>query len=76
MIRTQKDSRDKTRTVCEIVQSGNDAFDIFVNGELTRHYDSENWLRYDLCVRWGYCGEEVEPILTEIKLNGRKSFVS
>jgi hypothetical protein len=76
MSRMQKDSRDKTGTVCAIVRTGTDTFDIFVNGELIRHFDSENWLRHDLCVRWGYCGEEVEPILTEIKLNGRKLFVS
>ena len=76
MSRTRKDSRHATGTFCEIVKTGTDAFDIFVNENLVQHYDSESWLRYDLCVRWGCCGEEFEPILTEINLNGRKTFVS
>jgi hypothetical protein len=75
MSRTRKDSRHVIGTVLEIVKTEGDSFDVFVNEELVRHYDFESSLSYDLCVRYGYCGEELEPILLELSLTGRKTFV-
>jgi hypothetical protein len=58
----------------EIIKTDEEAFDICLNGEIVRHFDSERWLRYDLCSRLGYCGEELEPIIRELNLTGRKAF--
>jgi hypothetical protein len=75
MSRTRKDSRHVTGTVLEIVKTEGDVFDVFVNKELVRHYELASSLCYDLCVRYGYCGEELEPILLELNLTGRTTFV-
>jgi hypothetical protein len=75
MSRTSKNSRHVTGTVLEIVKTECGAFDIFVNKKLTRHHDFEDSLSYDLCVRYGYCGEELEPIFLELNLTGRKTIV-
>jgi hypothetical protein len=75
MSRTRKDSRHVTGTVLEIVKTGDEEFDIFVNKELVRHYDLESSLSYDLRVRYGYCQEELTPIIHELNLTGRKTIV-
>jgi len=73
--RTRKDSRHVTGTVLEIVKTEGGEFDILVSREIVRHHDLESSLTYDLCMRYGYCGEELEPILLELNLTGRKTFV-
>jgi len=67
--RTRKDS--KQGTVIEIIRLGEDAFDLFVNHEVFRSDAREDALESFLCVRYGFCGDEYDAILEEIKTNGR-----
>jgi hypothetical protein len=72
MSRTQKDSRRSRDTVLEVASVGDDAFDLFLNRELYRSQAPESALPDWLCVRYGYCGEEYNAILQEVKQHGRK----
>jgi hypothetical protein len=76
MSRTRKDSRRATGTVLEIVKTENGGFDIYLNRELRGHHDFEDSLTHYLCAGLGYCGDELEPILHELNLSGRKTIVS
>jgi len=47
------------------------AFDLFLNGKLDRSNVSEQYLNDELCVRFGFCGEEYDAILNQVKQKGR-----
>ena len=47
-------------------------FDLFMNGKLDRERVHEDGLNEQLCVRFGFCGEEYNLILRELAENGRK----
>lgn len=53
----------------------NDTFNLLLNGKLDRERVSERWLNEELCVRFGFCGEEYNSILDELTRNGRKKLV-
>ena len=72
MSRTLKDQRRRKDTVLELVRVGDDAFDLFLNHEIYRSQAPESALPDWLCVRYGYCGEEYNAILQEVKQLGRK----
>jgi hypothetical protein len=46
-------------------------FDLFLNRKLDRSRIQEQWLPEELCVRFGFCGEEYDSILREVDQNGR-----
>lgn len=75
MSRTRKDSRGHFNTTIEIIKVGEDAYDLLLNHEVFRIDAPESALPDWLCVRYGFCGEEYEDILREIKLNGKKVIV-
>lgn len=62
--RTRKDSEASTirSTLLELVKRENGDFDLFMNGTLQRAGIQERWLPEELCVRYGFCGEEYEAI--------------
>ena len=68
MSRTRKDSRQGT--VVEVVKRPDGTFDVFLNHKLDREGIRENWLPQELCVRFGYCGEEYDQILLKLKQDG------
>jgi len=70
--RTKKDSHKIRNTVLEVVKRGDGAFDLLVNGKIERSGISERYLPEQLCVRFGFCGEEYEAILRELNQNDRK----
>jgi hypothetical protein len=70
MSRTRKDS-PITNTVLELVKRDDGTFDLFLNGKLDRNQILETWLPDDLCVRFGFCGDEYDSILREVNQNGR-----
>jgi hypothetical protein len=72
MSRTQKDSRKATNRVLEVVKMDDGTFDLFMNGKLDRERVHEDGLNEQLCVRFGFCGEEYNLILRELAENGRK----
>jgi len=69
MGRTRKDSRQGT--VVEVVRSPDSAFDLFLNRRLDREHIHEDGLAQELCVRFGYCGEEYDQILLQLNKDGR-----
>lgn len=75
MSRTRKDStRNKDRTL-EVVKRDDGTFDLFLNQTLDRSGISEQWLPEELCVRFGFCGEEYRSILRELNQNGRTTLL-
>jgi predicted SpoU family rRNA methylase len=73
--RTRKDSNQVKNTVLEVVKKNDGTFDLFLNRELDRNNIPETWLPEQLCVRFGFCGEEYDPILREVNQNGRTTIV-
>jgi hypothetical protein len=71
MSRTQKDSKQIKNTVLEVVKRGDCTFDVFLNGQLDSSHVAERWLPEELCVRFGFCGEEYDSFLREVNQNGR-----
>jgi len=69
--RTRKDSTQNPKTVLEVVKRDDGTFDLFLNRALDRSQISERLLPEELCVRFGFCGEEYRVILGEIDRNGR-----
>ena len=73
--RTRKDSNQTVNTVLEVVRTDNGTFDLFLNGKLDRKHIPEKWFNEELCVRFGFCGEEYDSILNELTQHGRKRLV-
>ena len=69
MSRTRKDS--KQGNVLEIIKREDDTFDLFLNRRLDRQRIREDGLQDMLCVRFGYCGDELKAIFDELIQNGR-----
>ena len=46
-------------------------FDLFLNSKLDRSNVPEQYLNDELCVRFGFCGEDYDAILSEVKQKGR-----
>jgi hypothetical protein len=75
--RTRKDSaRSKTKhTILELVKRTDGNFDLFLNGMLDHGEIEEKWLPEDICVRFGFCGEEYDAILREANESGKARLV-
>jgi hypothetical protein len=71
MGQTRKDSEQIVNTILELLKRPDGRFDVFLNGNLNRSGAEEKWLIDDLCVRFGFCGEEFDPILSEVNRVGR-----
>jgi len=56
--RTRKDSRRSTNRVLDVVRREDGTFDLFMNGELDCGRIPVDGLNQQLCVRFGFCGEE------------------
>ena len=70
MTHTFKDAKKKQRFL-GVVRRGDGTYDLFLDDALDRSSIPEQWLQEELCVRFGFCGEEYESILRELTLNGR-----
>lgn len=70
MSRTHKDARQNR--VLEVVKRDDGTFDLFMNRRLYRDHVPEDGLPHELCVRFGYCGEEYDSILRELAQSGKK----
>jgi hypothetical protein len=73
--RTRKDSNQIKNTVLEVVKKNDGTFDLFLNRQLDRNNIPETWLPEQLCLRFGFCGEEYDSILREVNQNGRTTIV-
>ena len=70
MSRTRKDS--KQNRVLQVVKRNDGTFDLFLNRKLDRRCIPETGLPEELCVRFGFCGEEYNSILREVNQTGTK----
>jgi hypothetical protein len=70
MSRTQKDSNQPVNKVLELKKRADGTFDLFLNGKLDRSSIPQNWLEDELCVRYGFCGQEYDSILREANQRG------
>jgi hypothetical protein len=52
------------------VRHDDGTFDLFWNDALQTARIAERWLSEE-CARFGVCGDELEPILREVRQNGR-----
>jgi hypothetical protein len=72
MSRTYKDeSKVKPRSLV-ISKNMDGTFDLSVNRALSRSQMSERSLQEELCVRYGYCADELDPIMRDLNRDGRK----
>jgi hypothetical protein len=71
MSRTRKDSTQSR--VLDVVKRDDGAFDLFLNSKPYRSQISEDGLPEELCVRFGFCGDEHEAILNELNQTGKKA---
>jgi hypothetical protein len=62
----------KQNRVLEVVKRQDGTFDFFLNRRLHRGQVPETGLPEELCVRFGFCGEEYDSILREVGQTGRK----
>ena len=47
----------------------------YLNSKLHRNNIPETWLPEELCVPFGFCGQEYDSILLEVNQNGRTAVV-
>lgn len=73
MSRTRKDLKKIRNKVLEVVKRDDGTFDLFLNRDLDRSCIPEQWLPEELCVRFGFCGDEYNSILQEVHQNGRST---
>jgi len=66
--RTRKDS--KQGNTLKVAKRADGTFDLFLNCSLDRDGIAEEGLSEELCVRFGFCGEEYDSILTKLHQNG------
>jgi hypothetical protein len=71
--RTHKDERSKkTMTiVLEVLKNGDGTYEVFSKGELVCTQVPERWLHEELCVGFGFCGDEYESIIRQLNDSGK-----
>lgn len=74
MSRTGKDANQNVSRSLEAVKRDDGTFDRLLN-KLDRSRIPEAWLPEELCVRFGFCGEEYDSILREVAQNGKTTVV-
>jgi hypothetical protein len=72
MSETHKDSAGKKRRDIVVKLEG-DAFSVFQCGKVLYAQVSERNLNEILCRKWGYCGQEFDEILHEVRALGEKT---
>jgi hypothetical protein len=58
-----------------VVKRRDGTFDLFLGGKVDRHGIPEASLSQEICVRFGFCGEEYDSILRELNQNRRATRV-
>ena len=69
--RTRKDSNQNR--VLEVVKRDDGTFDLYLNRKLDRDGISEDGLPKELCMRFGFCGDEYDSILREVNQTDKKA---
>ncbi|HKW76693.1 MAG TPA: hypothetical protein VJN64_14275 [Terriglobales bacterium] len=72
MSKTHKDEHQQKGILRKLeVKRGDDTYDVFWNGERVRSRVQERWLNQELCVGFGFCGEEYDDILRQLNDCGK-----
>lgn len=71
MGRTYKDT--KQNKVLEVVKREDGTFDFFLNRIPHRRQVPEAALPEELCVRFGFCGEEYDAIMRKLNRTGKRN---
>ncbi len=76
MSKSFKDSDRKatSRTVLEVVADAHGTFEIILNQKVVRVGVEKKWLNDELCVKYGFCGDEFDAIM-QLAVCGRASVV-
>jgi hypothetical protein len=69
--RTRNNSSTSRNTVLELVRRSDGAVDLFLDGKPDRTNIPEKWLNEEVCVRFGFCGEEYDSIVRDLTQHGR-----
>ena len=64
-----------TSRVLELVKRDDGTFDLFLNRRLDQTHIVEEWFPEQLCVRFGFCGEEYDSIMATVNRDGRATVV-
>jgi hypothetical protein len=75
--RTHKDERSR-KTVSfavEVLKNEDGTYEVFYKGKLTCSRVPECWLYKELCVRFGFCGDEYEPIIRQLNDSGKATLL-
>ena len=77
MSKTFKDFARKasSKTVIEVVANGGGSFEIILNQKVVRTGVEKKRLNDELCVKYGFCGNEFDAIMRELAECGRASVV-
>ena len=77
MSRTHKDERNKktVRIALEVLKNDGGTYGVFYNGELARSGVQERWLNEELCVGFGFCGDEYLAIIRQLNDSGKATVV-
>jgi hypothetical protein len=75
MSQTRKDSFKHAFHGLEIVKNQDGTFEFFLDRERMHSGMSLRSLEEELCVRFGYCGQEFVSILEEVERDGRKTML-
>ena len=77
MSRTRKDERFKKTVsiVLEVLKNDDGTYEVFSKGELARSRVPKRWLNQELCVGFGFCGEEYEDIIRQLDDSGKATVV-
>ena len=77
MSRTRKDERHKKTVtiVLEVLKNHDGTYEVFSRGELVSSRVQERWLYEELCVGYGFCGDEYEDIIRQLNDSGRATVV-
>jgi hypothetical protein len=75
--RTRKDEPFKktAATTLQVVKNADGTYEVIWRGELVCSRVQERWLKEELCVRYGFCGEEYEVILRQLNQSGRATVI-
>jgi hypothetical protein len=71
--RTRKDEagRKAVTHALEVTRNADGTYEIFFGGKRDCSQVQERWLEHELCVRYGICLEELDPILRQLSASGK-----
>jgi hypothetical protein len=61
--------------VLEVIKNDDGTYEVFWKGEHVRSRVQEPWLNEELCVGYGFCGDEYEAIIRQLNDCGRATVV-